>query len=389
MLTKNKSLKYFLFFGLLVLFSTVACAVSALEARYPPIAGQAITAASKLPDFALYLFNAGMFVGFFSVFLSLIIAGAMFALSPVSAELRAGAKDRVSGALSGLLILVLTYLIITTINPQLAFFKTGELPEAPPIPEEKGASGVYFYEKSSECPANPNKITPYSSSISDLGPSKNKINTVNIAHNEENEVYYVSILYENPGLWGKCQYIDPNSSCIAVEPFASSASVYVYDFEPNGDGVYFYRKSYFDESGGCYKVPNKEIIDRDGLYIEELKNLRFSGRGNNACSTPIKEVPLEERDCTKFDKNGVCEQRESPTLAGENISSVRINGDYIVLFSYAEPGETCESVINKSCQEFPTVEDINKEGPQQMKWQNIRNNEGVIPNCVAIIPIQR
>ena len=87
-----------------------------LEVKYPTIAGKTLTASSSLPDYMIYLFNAGMLVGIFAVFVSLVIAGVMYFLSPVSVELKTDAKDRVSGAISGLLILALTYLIITTIN---------------------------------------------------------------------------------------------------------------------------------------------------------------------------------------------------------------------------------------------------------------------------------
>ena len=71
----------------------------------------------------------------------------------------------------------------------------------------------------------------------------------------------------------------------------------------------------------------------------------------------------------------------------KNISSIKIGKDYLVLLTYAGPRESCDDVVNDSCQEFPAPDDVNKTGPQQIKWEEIRNHGGVVPNCVTIIPI--
>jgi len=360
-----------------------------LEVQYPQIMGKTLTATTELPDFAFYLFNAGMFVGFFAVFLGLVIAGATWLLSPAKPDYLANAKDRVTGAISGLLILLLTYLIVTTINPQLAIFSLNKpnQPAPPPPTEEKKSPGVYFYPQTN---CSNTRIQPDTSNVSQFDTV---INSVNIVQDDENDTYYVSILYENPGFWGKCQYVDPNSNCPPISGLApSSASVYQYDFSPGGDGVYFYREPCYDKINQpfgsindlisyCNSKTNgyKKITNRDigPLYLGELDKLDFIN------------VPEEKKDCMKYDENGKCIYTVAPTLGGENISSIIINGDYLVLLSYAGPGESCESVVNNSCQEFPAFDDTNKMGPQQVKWENIRNNKGIVPNCLTIVPIQR
>jgi hypothetical protein len=171
-----------------------------------------------------------------------------------------------------------------------------------------------------------------------------------------------------------------------VEPFASSASVYTYNFNPDGDGVYFFRKSCFENQastslqflidkckenrGGWYKVENSEI---KGIYIKKLEDLIF----NN--------VPEEEQVCTKYDKNETCVEKTPQSLGGENISSMIIKGDYLVLLVYFDSQDKPLGPWT-SCQEFPTPENTNKVGPQQIKWENIRNKKGVIPNYLMIIP---
>ncbi len=388
---KNQKLLYagLLFFTLLnVCFFCLAVNTAhavELEVKYPPVtfAGQTstLTASSGLPEFALYLFNAGMFLGFFSAFLSLIIAGVMYFLSPIKPDFISMAKDRIGGAVSGILILILTYLIVTTINPALSIFYSEKLPAvATQTQEEKKPTGVYLYGKP-EC--SDVKIQAQTSSISDLGDLKNNILAAEIVHSEN--AGYVAILYENPGFWGKCQYT-VESKCFPLRDMSiSSVSIHTYDFDPSGEGVIFYRKSFFDKKGGFIKIDNSEISnpkndgtsdDDNTIYTHNLNNLNF------------ENVPEEEQDCVKYDKKGECTERQAPTLAGENISSIEIDGNYAVILSYAGPGQDCESVVNDACQEFPSPGDVNKIGPQQIKWQSIRNSGGHIPNCVTIIPIQ-
>ena len=107
--------------------------------------------------------------------------------------------------------------------------------------------------------------------------------------------------------------------------------------------------------------------------MEKLEDLDFTG------------VPQNQQDCIKYDAQEKCTQWSVPTLAGENISSMIINGDYLVLLVYFGPSDASNGPWT-SCEEFPTGNDVNKIGPQQMKWENIRNNNGNIPNYLIIIP---
>ena len=214
----------------------------------------------------------------------------------------------------------------------------------------------------------------------------------------------MAIEYDKPNLEGKCQYLDPNQNCQAGADFANSASIYAYDPSPNGDGVYFYRKSFFNEGGGYFEVQNSDI---NGLYKHDLNTLQFIGCGQpdppktpciNSSSLqcsggecPICTVPWDERDCQKYDKNGDCDVSGMvcPYLSGENISSVKIAGEYIPLFVYKADSDNADDGPWTSCETFPTTVDVNDIGPQQMKWEFIRNQKGVVPNYIVIIPVQQ
>ena len=190
----------FLFLGFFYL-PIKKISASGLEVQYPTISigGKSAAIGNDLPTFARYLFFLGMAAGFFSVLLSLIIAGAMYLLSPtnLSADLVSRARDRVSGAISGLLILVLVYLIISTINPQLSVFTLGQVPKLPSmgcdsgqcVADGKGGpcksdsdckpDGVYFYGQA-DCPDNPTPPPDNTISVTDLGNLKNEVKSVGI-----------------------------------------------------------------------------------------------------------------------------------------------------------------------------------------------------------------
>lgn len=415
--------------GLLIFLATNA---SALEIpAYPEFGGQTVITSTELPGFAIYLFNAGMFLGFFIVFLSLIVAGAMYFLSPAAPQLLASAKDRVSGAISGLLILALTYLIITTINPELSVFTLNKLRPIPPIKSTtQKLPGVTFYNSKDCSEKEGSSIT--TKSKKDLESLKNKVNSVEIAQGGSS---YISILYNEINFKGKCLYLDPNKTCNDnLEPWASSASVHQYNFGASGD-VYFFRKPCFgdrkncqdetitttvtipagkatvisgglgnqtatevdvpehdetittknENAGGYLKVSANEISGaNDKIFIKKLADMQFLD-DDGKCS-----VPEKEQDCIKYNTNGKCadDGRKCPTLGGENVSSIIIDGDYLVVLFYFGPDDK-EDGPWTACQEFPTSDDINNTGPQQIKWQFIRNSQGVIPNYVMIIPIKK
>lgn len=380
-----------LIFLIIAFFSLPVYGVFAgLEVDYPQISEQGLSEGSSLPDFALYLFNAGMSVGFACVFISLAIAGTMWAFSSINAQMKTNAKDRASGAISGLLLLVLTYLIITTINPEFKNFNLTKLPNVSQKPTtETIHPGISFNGGSSR----------YLSDIQDLGKLKNNLESVEIFDDENTS--FIAILYDKINLWGKCNYLASSSSDNVK--WAASVSIHQLNDSPNGDGVYLYRKSYFDEEGGYLKINNSEIKD---VYVGELSKLKFTKSiGDDSCN-----VPEEEQYCIKYNKNGECCTEDDsdtsceesgltcPTLANNEISSVKIKGDYVVIFVYFSPTDEEEGPWTV-CQEFPTVDDVNKTGPQQIKWQDIRNATsinttsdsdsigGLVPNYVIIVPI--
>ena len=357
-----------------------------LEVNYPQlITGASIGINTQLPEYLKYIFDFGMFLGFFSVFISFIWAGALYLLSPAMPDALANAKDRVSGAISGLLILATFYLIMTTINPDLVILKLNKLDAVPPAPDPQTPAGVYFYNPS-DCSGDSSVKT---SSVPDLGDLKNRINSVNIAQHPGENLYYVAILYDEINYSGMCKYINPVSGCQSsaegITPFADSASVHQFDHSPNGDGVYFYRKSYFNSDGGVLKIANSDIQNSNSagkIYVVKLENLEFKDY-SGGCT-----VPEAEQDCADWDEKGNCAQKKCPNLSGENITSIKIKGNYLVLLVYFDETKDGEYGPWTFCQAFPTKDDVTKNGPNQIKWESIRNT-GRLPNYMVIIPVKQ
>lgn len=379
MIKKNKIIQLFLA-GIIILscwfYFTQTCQAAKLNVEFPKSPqGTTITDTSTpLPIFAKYLFEVGFFLGLIGAAITLVRAGIDYLRGGIMSEYLSSARDKIWGAVSGLTLLFLIYLILTTINPQLTFFTAQELTPIPQQPTTK-SPGVYFYTNEN-CAGEAQLKT---SNWDDFGTNfGNKIGWVQIVSDQNNSFY--TTLYSSPGLYGKCLDADPNNfNCQAVEKIANSASIHRFDFNPgnnpDNDGVYFYRESSFDPSGGFLKINNSEISS-DGYYQAELKNLSF------------QNVPLEKQICDSWDNQGKCTHKHPPTLAGKEISSVKIAGNYIVYFVYGAPNDPNEGPWSY-CQEFPTPKDVNKQGPKQFKFEKTYNQpDNYLPNFLFIYPVK-
>jgi len=361
------------------------CYAQALEVDYPTLPGGETLNGDgiKLPNYLLYLYNFGFWFGFIIAILSLAIAGILYILSNAIPSLKATAKDRVYGAITGFILLLLIYLIITTINPNLRIFRiTTQLDNQPPVlPPQLAIAGVYFYGENG-CP-DPQPMAQ-TMNIADLEDLKNRVKSIKIVHNSASNVWYIAILHDIINFQGRCEYFSYGSCqpprIIPTE--AASASIYRYNFNPSGGGITFYRKSSHNTGGGWRKIENI-----NGILILKLEDLKFTGNtdNENQCN-----VPENEQDCIKWEIDGkTCkkENRKCPNLMGENITSIKIDGDYIVILIYYD-GTTRSEYIWNSCQIFPTPDDINEEGPRQIKWEYIRN-EKYFYNLAVIIPVKQ
>ncbi len=372
---ENRQLLFFLIALFLLLPNSAFLFSAGLEINYPTLSsGSHIDALTNLPEYMRYVFDFAMFVGFFSVFLSLVWAGVLWIMSPAKASFLAEAKDRIMGAFSGLLLLVLLYLIVVTINPQLAFFNRTGINQDEIGRDDSRAPGVYFFVGRG-CPFRAENPYVKMTSIPDFGEINNRINSVYI---QQKNISFISVLFDSENFYGRCQYIDPNRGCSNVAPFAGSASIYNFNYGYSGLGVIFYRKAFFDDEGGYYMVKDNQIKGK--ILILDLRTMDYRDPRSGECT-----VPEKERDCTSWDNQGNCLTRKCPSVY-RNLTSIELKGNYFVLLVYYDEKNDTPAGPWSFCQAFPTKDDVNRDGPVQIKWENV-NNVGMTPNFALIIPV--
>jgi len=140
----------------LVLFSSfllgsICLAQGSLEIEYPEIAGEKpeITTIT-LPGYVRYIFNLSLALAGLIAFFSTILGGVCYLTSAGSPAKQKNCKEQILSGVLGLAILLSSYLILVTINPQLVVFRFPPLQKInipttqPTIPTEEETVLTYF-----------------------------------------------------------------------------------------------------------------------------------------------------------------------------------------------------------------------------------------------------
>jgi len=145
--TKNKKIFFVIvIFGSLIVFSHSLAREPFLELTWPPSPATRIllTPTTPLPKLVQYFYEWGIALGGLAAFIALIIGGFQYLTSMGEPARLAEAKDRIRSAFLGLILLLSSWLILNTINPQLT---TLYLP-----PEPFGKAGELECDVNSDCP---------------------------------------------------------------------------------------------------------------------------------------------------------------------------------------------------------------------------------------------
>ena len=224
-----------------------------LEVPLPGIAGETeITNTPFLPDYIRYIFNFGVGISGIVVFVVFVYAGVIYLTSGGNPSKLSDAKDRMMSALIGAAVILGSYLILTTINPQLLVINpiidTTELD-----PGEVG--GVYLCTDLAR--ENCELFTQSSSKIGDLN---DKVQSIKIVNPEGSNLQYGAVLSENEYNRGKCA-VCLSDSCndgynnIGYVGGVSSIKIFVKSNIPSGEGVTLYESWEYNKDCGeeCYK----------------------------------------------------------------------------------------------------------------------------------------
>lgn len=143
---ENKKLKKIILFSVLGLYSVVillgGCAAFAqegqkLEFKIPQPGGKVLEKAT-LPQYISGIFTFGLMVVGITALASIMLGGIRYMASDLITT-KQDAKDQIRSAVYGLLLLLFSYLILNTINPELVSLRTATMP-APATPQQAAAS---------------------------------------------------------------------------------------------------------------------------------------------------------------------------------------------------------------------------------------------------------
>ncbi len=130
-MTRKKAL--FLIFIFSLAFSI--CSAQNLETNYPEIGGyQPENVSTPLPEYVQYIFNFSIWALGILSFGIIVWAGIRYLTSTGDSKIKQDAKKQIKAAFVGGAILLFSYLILTTINPQLVKLGTQELREIEALP---------------------------------------------------------------------------------------------------------------------------------------------------------------------------------------------------------------------------------------------------------------
>ncbi len=122
MISTNRKKQIFTVF-LIFLFLCLAGNSNATQVDWPtaPITGAEINESSELHDLIAYFYGWGISIGVIIAFVMIVIAGIEYMISSATANPGMGGKSigRIKSAVLGLILLLSSWLILNTINPQI------------------------------------------------------------------------------------------------------------------------------------------------------------------------------------------------------------------------------------------------------------------------------
>ena len=127
----------FSFLFVFFLFNNHALAQGNTEVEYPTIPGAPLPNQIEqisIPDYIKYIFNFSIITVGLIAFGVLVFAGFRYLSSAGSSEAISAAKKQIKSSIFGIFLLLASYLILTTINPQLIVIQIGQPPEATSSP---------------------------------------------------------------------------------------------------------------------------------------------------------------------------------------------------------------------------------------------------------------
>lgn len=337
---QKKQKPFIIFTAFLFLFLCFSF-VSALEIDYPGAGGGNLTEETTFPQYIGYLFNFSIAMAGIIALGVIIWAGIKILTSPDQPATVQDARTKITGALLGIIILLSSYLILTTINPSLKFLGLQDIKPTSGVylTDDKGKDH-YIADSTPDVGFNPTAVKFISSpeeliAVYDLNENKIDNTGVNSGGNFSGKSIY--FLWNRSGV-----YFYPEANFLGKPLFLTSSanSLANYSFDKktksirfiNATGTY-YGSAFFSESdfrGTCGFVTNEEEIANietgfGNFYSHPIKGGLSSFRLFNVSNDDLGEVIFyDSPNCTGREHREAI-TKGTTSIYSDNLATVRYN----------------------------------------------------------------
>lgn len=240
------------------------------EVNYPTLPGNlTLTPDTSLPELLNYVFTFFVVIGGLLAFAIIVYAGFLFMTSGANPGLRSQAQDKIKNALLGIVLLLSSYIIFTTINPELVLLYTrggglnissninALIPQISGVLDENidyatlRYGGIIVFEKNSSLGKEGKSETIFHN-VADIS-NENYINTYTVASNFQKNLSGISAVR----ILGDCIVKLINSNGTQSPDISSSPEQLLVgnfsDFDEKVQGITFTQKNCLGHSAKIFE----------------------------------------------------------------------------------------------------------------------------------------
>ncbi|MCX6760793.1 MAG: hypothetical protein NTZ84_01625 [Candidatus Nealsonbacteria bacterium] len=308
----KKQKPFFILVSFLLLFICFSF-VFALEIEYPQMGGQQVASSTSFPQYAVYLFNFSIIMSGIIAFGVLVFSGIKILTSPDQPDTIQDARTKIIGAFLGIVILLASYLILTTMNPQFIMFGLKDIkPVTGVYLTDSNGKDYYIADSSPDVgftATNVKFISPPEELIAVYDSSSNKVDNMGVGLGGPFSGKSIYFLWNRPGIYlypninfvGQPLYFNSSVSSLSNYNFDKKAKsiIFRYNYATSAataayGAVFFNQNDYGGECGFVSidnKIPDLSVPTPFGGYIYPmpggLSSFYFFNYASAASSTVI------------------------------------------------------------------------------------------------------
>jgi hypothetical protein len=287
--------KIFFLIVIVSVFLSLPILARELEIDYPTIPGTEVSLqtveGTSLPDYVKYIFNFAIGIVALLAFGVLLLGGFRYITSAGNPAATSDARGQMLAGVLGMIILLSSYIILTTINPQLVVIEVKEVAAVGVRPTpgvwvcKKAIDGFRdFADRSSEEQGEIKQeiadscyhVTTVEQLPGEFDDKAHYIYLIEVG--EEKTVKYGVILQEDENFQGRCRVmIEDGPVPSYLDGRASAVIPFIVNDSPEGAGITLYRNT--DFNAGFEGNPGEDI-STEALGIGSYPDLGFRPCGS-------------------------------------------------------------------------------------------------------------